>query len=56
MSRVARDVTARAGKRTVIVRAVEVEECVKCGERLFDLAALRRIADEKRNARRRRAA
>jgi len=56
MRRVERDVTVRAGKRTIVVHAIAIEECSKCGERMYDLAAFRRIEDAKRNTRRRRAA
>jgi YgiT-type zinc finger domain-containing protein len=47
-----RDVEVRVGKRVVVVRGVSIEECSACGERLYDLAALHRIGDAKRAARR----
>ena len=56
MRRVQRDVETRVGKRTVVVKDVEVEECERCNERLYDLQALHRIADAKRGSWRRRAA
>jgi YgiT-type zinc finger domain-containing protein len=43
MERVSREITTRVGRRAITVSDVEVDECPKCGERLYDLAALRRI-------------
>jgi YgiT-type zinc finger domain-containing protein len=56
MRRVARDVTTRAGRRAVIVRGVEVEECQRCGERLYDLAALHALRESRRAVKPRRPA
>ena len=42
--RVSRDVVARAGRRSITVASVELDECERCVERLYDLAALQRIA------------
>jgi YgiT-type zinc finger domain-containing protein len=44
MARVVRDVKTLRGRRPVIVKGVEVEECRRCGERLYDLTALRKLA------------
>lgn len=43
MVQVERDIATRAGRKTVTVRGVSVEECPRCGERLYNLAALRRL-------------
>jgi len=43
MQRVRRSVTSKFGKRCVVVPNVEVDECPRCGERLYDLAALAKI-------------
>jgi YgiT-type zinc finger domain-containing protein len=43
MVRVSRSVLSRVGSATVVVRGVVVDLCPHCGERLYDLAALRRI-------------
>lgn len=43
MERVSREITTRMGRKTIIVSDVEVDECPKCSERLYDMAALRRI-------------
>jgi YgiT-type zinc finger domain-containing protein len=51
LRRVKRDLATKVGTRSLTVHDVEVEECPHCGERLYDLAALRRI----RAARHRRA-
>ena len=53
---VTRAVTARVGNRTITVRGIPVEECLHCGERLYDPAALRRIREAREAARRTRAA
>jgi YgiT-type zinc finger domain-containing protein len=45
LRRVFRDVTTRAAGRVLVVHDVEVDECENCGERLYDLPALRRIRD-----------
>ena len=42
---VSRNVTTKAGKRTITVRSVAVEECTHCAERLYAPAALRRIRE-----------
>jgi YgiT-type zinc finger domain-containing protein len=47
---VARSVTTKAGKRTITVRGVAVEECPRCGERLYDPAALRKIREAREAA------
>jgi YgiT-type zinc finger domain-containing protein len=52
LHRVLREVTTRAGRRTIKVGGVEVEECAQCGERLYDLAALRQIAAARKGRRR----
>jgi YgiT-type zinc finger domain-containing protein len=56
MRRVVRDVSTRAGRRAVVAKGVEVEECPRCGERLYDLAALRAVRESRRAAKRRRPA
>jgi YgiT-type zinc finger domain-containing protein len=56
MRRVVREVETRVGLRRMVVPDIEVEECGRCGERLYDLAALRKIRDARGPARRRRAA
>ena len=56
MRRVIRDVTTRRAARSIVVNAVEIEECAHCGERLYDLAALRRLQDARRRRPRRRSA
>ncbi|MBI5478298.1 MAG: YgiT-type zinc finger protein [Deltaproteobacteria bacterium] len=56
MQRVSRNVTTRVGAAQLVVRDVEVEECPHCGERLYDLAALRRIRAARRPPRRSHAA
>jgi YgiT-type zinc finger domain-containing protein len=56
MKPVARDVTTQRGGKSVVVKNVAVEECSQCGERLYDLAALRRLAEASRTRSRRRPA
>ena len=56
MVRRTRDVEARAGRKVIVVRGIEVEECSRCGERLYDLTALRRIREARQKGRRGRAA
>ncbi len=56
MERVSRTVTTKAGRRTISVPDVEVEECSHCGERLYDLPALATIRRARETARRRSAA
>jgi YgiT-type zinc finger domain-containing protein len=51
MKRVSRSLTTRVGSTKVVVRGVEVEECPHCGERLYDLAALRRLRSARRTPR-----
>jgi len=48
MHRVVRDVTTRRTGKAIVVKDVEVEECAHCGERLYDLTALRRLGDAQR--------
>ena len=43
MKRVTQDVETKVGRRKVVVRNVAVDRCPECGERLYDLAALRQI-------------
>jgi YgiT-type zinc finger domain-containing protein len=50
MIRVARDVRTGKGRRSVLVRDVDVDECPRCGERLYDLPALRKIREARRAA------
>jgi YgiT-type zinc finger domain-containing protein len=52
MSRRARDVEIAVGHKRVVVRRVAAEECPICGERLYDLAALRRIREARQKRRR----
>jgi YgiT-type zinc finger domain-containing protein len=47
--------TTVRGKR-LLVPNIELEECPHCGERLYDLAALRKIRAARRPPRRKRAA
>jgi YgiT-type zinc finger domain-containing protein len=49
MERVSREINTRVGRKTITVSDVEVEECPKCSERLYDLAALRRIRQARRS-------
>ena len=56
MCRVLRPITTRRGRRSIIVKGVEVDECDKCGERLYDLIALRRLAEKSPRSRRQPAA
>ncbi len=56
MSKVKRNVKTMAGGRAVIVKGVEMEECRRCGERLYDLAALGLIRRARERARGTRAA
>ncbi len=37
------DVRTRVGRKILVVRGVEAEVCSACGERLYDLAALRQL-------------
>ncbi len=43
MERVKQSVQTRVGRRKVTVPDVEFELCPECGERLYDIAALRQI-------------
>ena len=43
MQRVSQNVQTKAGRRKVTVPDVELDLCPKCGERLYDLLALRKI-------------
>jgi YgiT-type zinc finger domain-containing protein len=43
MERVTQTVQTKVGRRKVTVPDVELDQCPRCGERLYDLAALRRI-------------
>lgn len=45
LRRVRRDVATGVGKRAVTVRGVELDECQHCGERLYDLPALRQLRE-----------
>lgn len=56
MRKVVRSVETTAGGKRMVVPNIEVEECARCGERLYDLAALRKIRDARGPARRTRAA
>ena len=56
LKRVVRDVETSVGRRRLVVRDVELEECPKCGERVYDLTALRKLRAVRRQARGRRAA
>lgn len=56
MRHVTRDVATHRAGRVVLVKGVEVEECGHCGERLYDLVALRRLAEARRSHPRRRPA
>jgi len=47
MRRVRRSVETRSGKRCVVVPDIDVDECPKCGERLFDLEALDKIRESR---------
>jgi YgiT-type zinc finger domain-containing protein len=51
MRRVVRDVVTHSGKRRTVVSNIEIDECSHCGERLYDLEALKQIR-AKRTARR----
>jgi len=48
-----RTVLTRRGSRKITVPDVPVEECSACGERTYDLSALRKIAAARSSARRR---
>ena len=45
-------VRTKVGRRTISVPDVQVDECPKCGERLYDLAALTVIRKAREAARR----
>ena len=47
-----RAISTHAGDRKVRVAGVRLEECTSCGERLYDLAALRRLAAARTGTRR----
>ena len=47
MRRVKCAVTTQRGRRSTVVKDVEVDECARCGERLYDLVALRRLAEKR---------
>ncbi len=51
-----RTVLTRQGSRKITVPDVPVEECRACGERTYDLSALRKIAAARSPARRGRVA
>jgi YgiT-type zinc finger domain-containing protein len=53
MRRVVRDIATRRDRRAVVVKGVVVEECRRCGERLYDLAALRALREARRSVKRR---
>ena len=52
MKRVSRTVQTTVGRKRISVPDIEVEECANCGERLYDLIALRRIRQAREPARR----
>ena len=56
MKKVLRAIETKAGRKRMVVPDIEVEECQRCGERLYDLAALRKIRDARGPARGGRAA
>jgi len=41
--RVSRDVHTKVGKEEIVIKRVSIEECSHCGERLYDMAAMRQI-------------
>ena len=43
MKRVTQSVETKVGRRKLTVPDVQLDECPGCGERLYDLAALRQI-------------
>ena len=47
---VIRDISVKVGAKTVKVHGVSIEECEHCGERLYGLAALDRIRQERKKA------
>ena len=51
MKLVTRTIRTKIGRRSISVPDVEVEECANCGERLYDLAALRTIRRAREPAR-----
>lgn len=51
-----RTVITYVGSRQIKVAGVSLEECTACGERLYDLAALRKLAAARAKPRRPRAA
>jgi len=52
MKPVLRTVVTKLGRRSISVPNVRVDECVKCGERLYDLAALAVLRQARHAARR----
>jgi YgiT-type zinc finger domain-containing protein len=52
MKHVVRSVLTKLGRRRISVPGIRVEECSKCGELLYDLAALAAIRQARRAARR----
>jgi YgiT-type zinc finger domain-containing protein len=47
-----RAVSTHVGRREILVPGVAIEECSSCGERLYDLAALRTLATARAQRRR----
>jgi YgiT-type zinc finger domain-containing protein len=52
MKRVLRTIQTSLGRRRISVPGIEVEECTNCGERLYDLNALRLIKRAREPSRR----
>jgi len=52
MRRVVRSIETTVGGKRTEVPNIEVEECGACGERLYDLIALRKIREARGPARR----
>jgi YgiT-type zinc finger domain-containing protein len=52
MKLVSRTIRTKVGRRSISVPDVEIEECANCGERLYDLGALRIIRRARQPARR----
>ena len=56
MRKVLRSVTTRAGHIEIVIPRIQVEECARCGERMYDIDALRRIRITRESRRRHHAA
>ena len=52
MRPVLRTIVTRLGQRRISVPHVKVEECTRCGERLYDLGALAALRQARQTARR----